>query len=243
MGEFASAKWIIGIMIYFFVYFLLVFSIDRSSLEFQSDVGTDLGYDDIILSDDALSFQTRVSPFDTDGYCDTPHQGIKASFWAGPLGIRSLLGPAKSVGCEYSNAIDEASCNEIEGCTSVADVDWFGWFDDNVSYRCEGTINNTAYGGSDSTSLCRSPLLDSNESICNLIGCTWISYENIGTDVYSRDSSFTMRSIWDAIGFMGGFNAQYGIPGWVNFIFAFFFTYIPLFMLLLAVYFAIPFLH
>lgn len=71
-------------------------------------------------------------------------------------------------------------------------------------------------------------ILDGNQTVPGTV---------TNTDTVSWDN------IRDSIGVMTGFNAQIGLPGTYQFIFSFIFFWIPLMMLLWALYMALPFLH
>jgi len=70
-----------------------------------------------------------------------------------------------------------------------------------------------------------------------------LNYRNV---TFTDTSSANMNSIFDSIGFLTGFGADtvsYGIPsGWV-WVFSIILFWIPMFMLLWAIYMALPFLH
>lgn len=80
---------------------------------------------------------------------------------------------------------------------------------------------------------------------CSLWACTWTDYTNsggVGT-VEGITNTYDWSTVKNTIGFMTGFNTSFGIPASINFIFAFFFIWVPFFAMMWSLYAALPFLH
>ena len=60
MGEFKSGKWIVILSLYFFMYFIIVFSLVQGAQSVGNDLN--INYQD-------PGFQTLADPFETGGYC------------------------------------------------------------------------------------------------------------------------------------------------------------------------------
>jgi hypothetical protein len=78
-----------------------------------------------------------------------------------------------------------------------------------------------------------------------MVGCTWTNFTSLGAGQSSGVTSdnFDWSVVKNTIGFMAGFSFDAGIPSGWHFLFSFIFIWLPFFMLMWAVYMAIPFMH
>ena len=90
MGEFAAGGWAIGLLLYFFFVFFLIFTIVNIDLH-NPDIGINMG--DISVDDPG--FQDTLDPFVANGTCG----GYPSAF------------------CRFSEAVDNSTCQTIPGCT------------------------------------------------------------------------------------------------------------------------------
>lgn len=198
MGKAIAAIWIIGLLIYFFSFFLVIFSAMNMAADHDIDIG------DVYVKDPG--FQDRVDPLYAEGYC------------SGSL-------PLSSAFCSKTEANSNETCIFIPGCS---------W--DDINQKCTGIPNLAVYGGGCSVSM--------NQTLCLLVGCSWISYSSPDADSPDMVSaSVSHTGIIDTIGFMTGFHGDIGTPVLFRFITGFIFFWIPFTMLILAIYYLIPFIH
>lgn len=89
MADFKAGSWIIGLALYFFIFFLIIYSL----VNVGDDMGADLG-----ISVRDPGFQTELNPYTEGGEC--------ASGWT-----------YGSAFCSWTNANSNESCSYIPGCT------------------------------------------------------------------------------------------------------------------------------
>jgi len=194
MVEFAAGKWIIGLLIYFFGFYLVVWSAVGTSLELDVSTGVNPIKDP--------GFQTVADPFDTGGVCSgTP-----------------------KFGCGHLT--DNVSCEYIRGCN---------W--NIASSICYGNVGDPETGLA--LSICRPSI---NQTYCTLSGCAWTTYTSYGDESYSVNSVVSNSPVKTTVAIMSGFAADIGIPGWVRFIYAFIFFWLPFIMLTWSIFVSIPFI-
>lgn|SRR3990167_9161825 len=191
MGEFSAGRWMIGLLLYFFMEFLIIYSVLNASAV--------LGLDTAGISANDPGFSSLANaPFAETGRCG-----------GDPL-----------LFCNDMPIYNETLCNSglFPGC-----------FWDNGTFifgaSCIG-----AFEGSCSSYV--------NQTYCITAGCDWLDSTTGTISNLASESKLTQ-----ALTFMLGFNAEFGTPAAYRFIFAFFFTYLPFIMLLLAIYFSIPIIH
>lgn len=192
MGEFKAGTWIIGLCIYFFLFFVIITATIAG--------GSEMGIDTSSVSTNDPGFQNLDNSFLN-------------------LGTGTCSGlPDGFVYCSYITSASPENCPAIPGCSYNITTD-----------KCQGTHNiSSCY---DIT----------NQTQCGVLGCTWTD-RTFPTQMSSSDN-LDWSIIRDSIGIMTGFNASLGLPGAFQFIFSFFFFWIPFLALLWAVYMALPFVH
>lgn len=196
MGQFRSGSWAVGLLLYFFGFFILV----NSYVQGASDYGLDTT--NIYASDAGFSTPTN-QPFAQQGQCTG-----RAYYFCNSAGIDNQTVCEQFIGngCYWSEGFfSEPSCRGVfeTACTNIDD-----------------------------------------ESTCRLFDCTWSDFSSAtGAGTISPSSSFDWSVVKNTMLVMTGFNASIGIPASIAFIFGFIFFWIPFFMLLWALYMALPFLH
>ena len=204
MGEFKSGKWIVILSLYFFMYFIIVFSLVQGAQSVGNDLN--INYQD-------PGFQTLADPFETGGYC---------------------TGNPESLACSgLTEVVDNVTCEYIFGCNWV-----------NATSTCIGTPADpdTLFP----IGFCTPSY---NYTYCSLVGCTWTNYDsNVDIATYNSDSKISMSPVTKTIAVMTGYDGEneagfLNIPEAFVMIFSFMFFWLPFVMLLLAIYFAIPFAH
>ena len=108
MGEFQSGKWVIGLSIYFFIFFLILYS----TINAAAEIGVD---HDLSVSDPG--FQTDITPY-TSGTC-TGNIGLLDSFWCTRIpNIQSNETCTLISGCSWDGEVCVGSINLVTDCDS-----------------------------------------------------------------------------------------------------------------------------
>ena len=223
MGEFTSGKWIIGLLIYFFVFFIVMWSV----LNAQAAIGETTPANNRVEINDP-GFQDRLNSFDLGARCS---------------GKSSAVTFLDNVLCKDLNVHEhEPTCNNVTGCiwkngTSLFNITI-------IDAGCTGNMNKTFYNVPDkisSSSFCETSTF-STEELCKTMDCTWVNESQLAlrqVDPLDKNSLVTM---WQTIKFVATFRADLGLGGF-TFIFSFMFFWIEFVMLIWALYMAIPWLH
>lgn len=168
-----------------------------------------------IYANDPGFMTAQNLPYAQNGFCDGT-----------PYGLCSYM--------ELDNPITCASFANFN--TSLFSLGGTGFFEqpgcywDNTTNICRGTMFAATCAGNFSDSA----------QLCTTAGCTWSNY-TATTGVVG--DTFDWVRIKSSIGFMFGFSFGIGIPpGW-HFIFSFVFVWLPFFMMIWAVFMALPFIH
>jgi len=221
MGEFNAGKWLLGLTMYFFVFFLVVTAINSGGSKIS---------DDFISNSSVTGYAPpTINPFGLDAECT----GILTTSFI------------KCVEPDYLDTND--TCSVIPNCT---------WVNGFFSPYCSGDIDLEAVGfvkegwlwyGSSCEPLFNSSNENiSDSSLCESFsdfGCEFVVYDNFGVQSINPLSSQSTGGIIKTIKYMFTFDADIGINSNYKYIFAFIFTWIPFFMLLWALYMALPFIH
>ena len=219
-----SIKRVVIIFIYyFFLFSILTFLIGVT--EFSSG-------DSIIMPDGSLSTVQDLK--EKGGNCEYPK--INGETWT-----------VWNNNCKDTLADTSATCSLIEGCTWTDEtINFFGLgYIGNV--YCKGSINTTYYNDNEDLSgnkICNAVLLDDDEELCKLMGCTWADYSGMNEgeiiDITKPKSSLT--NFLKAVKFAFGFDASIGLTGIVQLIFSILLFYVPLIILIGSVYSLMPFI-
>ncbi len=189
MGSETGAKWFLGILFYFIIIIFLITSIENVT-------DTTIGNINEHYSDYCSLPRTTYELYpDEIIISDTESEGYTANFWTG------------NIECKFSKGIlSQTYCEEIDGCSWEASS--FLWWEVGEP-TCVGTFNATTYGfnesdiqswlfeGSvieydvdeflDSNDICAYPSVVENETLCNMLSCSWIPYEKDVTSINVND--------------------------------------------------------
>lgn len=261
MGQFESGKWILYLSAYFLFLILglsvLQIAFDKTGLDYSFTTVGDTGlFDDIIKQ--------------TNGYyCSSPRTFYNpASAEYEEIGYFSQY----SLNCKWSDGNADADrCTDIAGCTWVEASTIFFLF--TTSAYCDGTINMSAYtpytsqvtdigkpkssfhdpntlyiidltetaqfinyDGKISNQVCE---LATNENSCNIMGCQWVSI----ADDDSSSGEASLGTILDITGSLFTFQASFTDDYFTDLALTILLFYLPLLAYLIAIYFALPFIH
>lgn len=254
MGEFRSGVWIVGLSIYFIVLIfglsLLQTSLHSVGIDYSFTTSQDSSYLELLTTTDSICFDPRTY---------TTQDGETREF--SPYQENSAL-------CEWtSGSVSETICNSIAGCTWITNDTSFFFFTRDA--YCDGIIDLTNYSSytnqttnyfkslssthandtiyivrghipqyalSDGTITQDICTLAQTESNCAVLGCTW-------SDVDDKNQDVSLGSITRMTGSLFTFQATFTNSYWFNLILTLLLFYIPLLMFVVALYFAVPFLH
>lgn len=218
MGDLQAGNWVLGILIYFTVYYLFVWSVFGTAVEISVD-------DPNARNNLDPGFSAIDSYMNASGYCG---------------GDGRYMDWFERITCSYPEEWrNNVTCNSIEGCSYVQVL---------TQTECYGWVDKTFYGIDDrfGGSYCEtSPGFINNRSACEFFGCDWFESSpssqmsggtstNEGVNQYKR-----FQAQYNAIKFMFGFQTNFEFA-WLGWVFVLFFTYIPLLMLAYAILFSIP---
>lgn len=221
MADSRAGLWIIGIAIYYFLFFIM-------ALALTSSVDTDT----ITVNDDRIQY---LGSLGYDGYCDNYE-----------LPTLSRLIDDKRVGTRDINCaklgFDNADqCNDIVGCNWTNTTTFLFFWEVEVPAFCDGEINLSAYHNEtiastytiSSFDVCKVNNASADEALCATFGCRYYDagLERVG-----------IGFIWEAISFMFTFSVDIDSPNEYAFILSLFFTWLPLFALVIAIYNQLPFI-
>ena len=213
MGEFESGKWILSLLIYFVIFFLLVWSVFNLK---------------------AWSYQTDPNvAFSDPGFYDISSFTSYGGACRNPSDLNIGIIPYGDISCRALNVTNQ-TCNDIEGCTWLNDS--FFWGD-----YCDGDVNRSYYGIT-TYQPCEATSLQS-QGLCKVFRCSWTNTSELYAEQVSLMKPYTGFSMfYETAKFMFGFETDLGFKqfGWI---FALFFTYIPILALFWSLYMALPFLH
>jgi len=225
MADMTHGKWIIGIMIYFFLFFSVSFITVNalSSYSWNDNININVA-DPGFLST-------------SDDRCDKPFVDVSDH-------VAPLSGKIKCSGLNIDNIYE---CNNITGCNwKNSSTDWYLFFIfgetgcyDNVEYSFIGydtdTMDNYCQGTFFQPS--NSSLVDA-QSRCNLFGCTW---HTSSIDTFTKNP----LNIVTFLGFITGIDSSsfdIGLPSIFAWIYRILFFYFPLIALFIALMTYVPFI-
>lgn len=217
MGEFKSGGWIVGLLIYFFLFFLLLQSAINARAEYvNSDTSR------IYIND--------------PGFQDKGNSLFNTERCGGKGTAMTVLG---GIPCKNLDVDDEITCNSFNGCTWSNETSLF-----NITVKdagCRGYINLSHYDLNYKTRSTYCSNLD-NESLCEAFRCVWLNQTTLAQQQIYLEDSGKIATFWETIKFVATFRADIGL-GIFTFVFSFLFFYVPLVMMIWAIYMALPFLH
>lgn len=219
MGEFRSGTWIIGITLYFFTFFLIVLTIVNSSPNYQFLDTSNIEYQPPAWYND------NNNPLEQSGYCS---------------------GKSSVGGCSHFEN-NQYKCNLMPGCNYTNESNIFG--ECFLAPCCLGDFLDPDHLENPWAPDCETvnylnSTYDKSKVCSNIDGCTWSDlFGQTGSASVSIAEGFDWSRTKNVISIMSGFSAEIGFPAAYRFIYSFIFFWIPFFMLLWAIYMAIPFIH
>lgn len=206
------------------IYYVILFIVLQSVINAQAYYSTE----DYALSVVDPGFQSKDPQFLETAQCIGKNNRNIA--WNGDIICKRLDLPS------------EVPCNDLNGCIWKNASFLFVF---NTS-GCIGDVNKTFYGINESVTfktLCTDPVILFNESLCGVLGCTWLNYSEVVDLNYEIEQDNNAMDIIETVMFVAKFRADFGLPGAFNWIVTFIMLFIPVIMLFLAIYFASPFAH
>jgi len=235
MGESRAGSWVALLVVYFAIFIFTVHAVASSQIAIMNTTNLNAS-NSLLLGLDA-----------TGGTCDVPR-----------LEPTAYSNSNRLLTCKYlvdvNLVYDNASCSSYNGCTWETKTAWWdinGIFQTSVE-TCTGNINATYYNANNpvDTAFSGSAIagfysnvcnglsnLSQSGSMCQSFGCTWAT---MGID--GSVNSLQVNSFWDTIKALFTFQTDIGLDSY-NWIFNLFFFWIPLILLIIALYFCLPFLH
>lgn len=208
MGDSKPMQWIVGIVIYFTVYFLVTLACYSIKAEVYAI--------DPIVNFNASNFYEISKYVDAGGKCDVPSR----------IGSFTSLLPSAAISC-HGLAVNNLTCGEVIGCNWVNDSFFLGDY-------CHGTVNRTYYGFTDRVPCAQI----ADRDMCAVFLCTWFNTTDLYNTVYDVGAGSTSSffgTAFSVLKFMIGWKPIFGFRtfGWL---WAFFFTFIPFLLLVFAIY-------
>lgn len=214
MGEFKSVVWIVLLSIYMFIFVIVASVVDST-----------------VISSDYLD----VENISGDGFCDSPRYAIR------PDGDEQTIPKTDERCIDTRGAISEDRCESIDGCVWGNETIFFFWTSSDET--CTGTINinnltNETLNPLSLYNLCTLEYVIDDRELCYNLGCTWYDETTSDTDIVSSPVN-----LLKTLGTLFTFRYDFGLNSIFNGFLNFFLFWIPLLMLIGAVYFLAPFLH
>lgn len=206
MGEFSSARWIVGLLLYFIGFFTVMYSVVGMNNIYNFDSTNSL------KSSDPGFSTVDNQPYAQGGKCDgTPY------WYCEKMGIQAY---------DACQEFFPYNCNWLNASNGGPTVPI------TVVGICFGSIHASCSNFTDAR-------------MCQTIGCTWTDYTNVGTS--NIENGFTGSFDWDTVKLtvanILGYRATIGIPSGWQWLFSLVFFYIEFVMFVLALYYAMPFIH
>jgi hypothetical protein len=233
MGEFQAGKMLIGLSIYFIILIFSLFLVETFSIENGLDYS-------VTTTGNELSLLSYDSDY---GVCIEPRTVIDSdSREEDTISIFSK----NSADCKFTSGnFDELTCNQIDGCNWEA-LPTFWWFDNTNVFECTGTVNTTTLGlaGNELNVYGEISLLKEINEITNKED-SQIACETFGYSWNSEfdDTDIGFASIGAIVGSLFTYQASFTDDFFVDLLLTTALFYIQFIMLLIALYFALPFLH
>lgn len=226
MGEFKAG----ALFVWLCVYFMVLIS-GLSIGEFVSDK-YDLDFSITTNGNESLLEYNR-----TISQCNEPR--IK------PFDGQQLNVFKDTTLCEYTTAnVKLDTCDAVSGCTLTNNTVWFIFETDEqycggaVNLTDEFGINETLFtidGSFATTDVPLYSLLNTQEQ-CTFFGLTWTEDDNLKNDI-------SMSVLFDVVGGMFTYQASFTDDYWLDLILTTILFYLPFIILMVALYFALPFVH
>jgi hypothetical protein len=256
MGQYESGKTIIFLSIYF-IALIFILSIVQVAL---TSMGIPYSF---VTSDDESQLLGFVQQ---DSLCTHPRTFTTSD------GSQETISQYQknSASCQWTDgSYDALACDSIVGCTWQNATTSFFFFEREAS--CEGSITLTNYSQftNQTTAYFKTPqsthendtiyivrghipqyvspqtqnviqdicLLADSQTSCDMLGCTWVNTNQL------QPSELGIGVIWDIVSGLFTFNVTFTSEYWTNLLLTLILFYIPLLMLIMALYFTLPFIH
>lgn len=246
MGQFEAGKWIIGLLVYFFIFYMFMMTVVASKTQVSGTFDTNVQYTN-------PGFLSQGQFYNNEGYCTNPvsmtliHEFLTDGYYI-PCNQFTTMGTCNNMeNCNWTNATYFVFWHSpICGC--LDDGDFTSRCMVNVSYYNFPLANITVsqndgydfyYNKTSEQKFCELSSYLANEDTCQLFGCSWIKFSD--TPDVSKDKG-NGALFWEATKWVLTFNVNLGLGPW-NFVFYFIFFWVELIALLWAIYMALPFLH
>jgi hypothetical protein len=241
-------KWVGLIILYFFIMIVIVTVVEMSVTNADGDIT-------------ASDLQSR---------CGEPRTLWKANGTVETSDDTELSNTRRSwirmsLNCDESVGVtDETVCNQIEGCSweTVSACSWWTqlWCTGSTD-TCTGNINGTYYGMAESDSWFgghyaikedsavvndANVCTDYNLSVtnCTLLSCSWLGSEQLyalkETEIKLSQNMWNVA--WNSVGQLITFRYDFGFDTYANWVTNFIIFYLPLLLLILAIYAIVPFI-
>lgn len=214
MGSSKAGTWIIGILIYYVLFFLILTLIVNGKTEMLGSSDPNIRYTD-------------------PGFVDRYKPNSQAC-----VGVGDVNYFAGTILCSNLDGLNNVTCPKIKDCewknaTSIFDITI-------IRSGCENEVNTTYYGitGSD---YCKASGLQ-NRDMCRTFKCNWVNTSDISSQQQDTITKNSMASIFEVIGWVLVFDVNLGL-GSFTWIFSILFFYVEFVCLLIAIYYSIPFIH
>jgi len=219
MGDFQAGKWIIGIVVYYVIFFLIVSSIFGLQAK--------LGASTTGVSFSGAGFEDKFNAFEEPVKCEGRGRAM------------NYFGRVLCTQLDVQE--DNATCQNISGCSWRNETSIFGFAV--LPAQCNGIVNNSFYNITDESraGYCASSGLQT-EGLCTTFKCPWINNTDMGNQQTQALEFGSVGNIWESVKFVTGFKADFGFNKY-DWLLRFLFSWLPFMMLLIALYFSAPFAH
>jgi len=220
MGDMKSSYMIIGVLVYYFAFFLVLLTIQGGKRQ--------LGYEELNLHYSSDYFN-KGNPYNQPEICG----GVgKSMNFLNNIPCRDLI----------IHDLDIDGCNNISGCQWQNYSSLFGIAISPAGCG-GGLINESFYNISRNTRhyCSESESLITNRSLCLVFGCQWLNNTDIGEESLLADDNIKPATIWNNIKYVVTLQVDLGLGDW-NFIVLFLFTFLPLIGLMIGVLHLFPFI-
>lgn len=240
-GDFQAGKWLVILVIYFMFFIFTANGV--SNLYTESDVS------ELSVSDSNFDYSSLIG----ENVCSNPR------YYYDPTSLDTYEYSnvnVRNLECDESIGVkSQTICESINGCVweNVTSGLWF--WETTEAASCLGKINASYYGINTSTIFkgevvaahdntptfgaatpCNHPNVLENQSLCDIFSCTWQKVE-------IADSYTSSSSVVDTVKELFTFRYDFGFSDNVNSIVIFIFFIIPLIMIIVSIYYMLPFAH
>lgn len=235
-GVFVAGVWILLLILYFTIFIFIVNGSQNISIESDYNLNSSLNNYDM---------------FENTGQCSLPRY-----FYSSNTGEIKETKYPDNMDCRVNVGVTSSeTCNSINGCNWTEVTSGF-WLWKETFETCDGSINGSYYGiettnflggvyskthdnvnFNDENNVCTHPSVIHNKSLCSMFSCSWVETNK---DIEQVNYKTLMSSVSDLFTFKYDFGFD---NSFIAYIMNFIFFVLPLFMLIIAIYFASPVIH